>query len=129
MYHENLKWTRTTVLIWNFLSMKVAVTTTLSATTACLSATLISFLFEKTFDIGIALNGIIAGLVGITACCSVVNPWHAVIIGFISAWVYYGARRLLFRLQIDDPLDAFPLHGKPYTLTPEPWTLTLNPEP
>jgi Amt family ammonium transporter len=25
--------------------------------------------------------------------------------------VYYGARRLLFRLQIDDPLDAFPLHG------------------
>mmetsp|Transcript_64406 Transcript_64406/g.147542 ORF Transcript_64406/g.147542 Transcript_64406/m.147542 type:complete len:384 (-) Transcript_64406:47-1198(-) len=90
---------------------KVAVTTTLSATMACLTATLISFIFEKSFDIGIALNGILAGLVGITANCSVVDPWHAVLIGFISAWVYYGSRRLLFFLKIDDPLDAFPIHG------------------
>jgi len=69
------------------LAGKVAVTTTLSATSACLSATLISHFFEKTFDIGIALNGILAGLVGITACCSVVDPWHAVIIGFFASWV------------------------------------------
>ncbi|KAJ1488797.1 ammonium transporter AmtB-like domain-containing protein, partial [Baffinella frigidus] len=93
------------------LAGKVAVTTTLSATASCLTATLISHFFEKTFDIGIALNGILAGLVGITANCSVVDPWHAVLIGFFSAWIYYGARRLLFFLKIDDPLDAFPIHG------------------
>jgi Amt family ammonium transporter len=93
------------------LAGKVAVTTTLSATSACLTATLISHFFEKTFDIGIALNGILAGLVGVTACCSVVDPWHAVLIGCVASFVYYGARNLLFRLQVDDPLDAFPLHG------------------
>ena len=90
---------------------KVAITTTLSATSSCLTSTVLSLIFDRAFDIGIALNGILAGLVGITANCSIVDPWHAVVIGLVSAIVYYGARRLLFVLKIDDPLDAFPIHG------------------
>lgn len=66
---------------------------------------------EKTFDIGLALNGILAGLVSITANCAVVNAWHACFIGFIGAFICYGASRLLLKLKIDDPLDAFAVHG------------------
>ncbi|EKX44052.1 ammonium transporter [Guillardia theta CCMP2712] len=90
---------------------KVAVTTTISAAAGCLMATIISRFLEGTFDIGLALNGILAALVGITANCSVVNPWMAFLIGIISAWIYYGASKLLLKLRIDDPLDAFPIHG------------------
>ncbi len=57
---------------------------------------------EKNFDIGLALNGILGGLVSITANCSV---------GFIGAFVCFGASRLLLKLKVDDPLDAFAVHG------------------
>lgn len=66
---------------------------------------------EKNFDIGLALNGILGGLVSITANCSVVNPWAAVLIGIIGAFVCFGASRLLLKLKVDDPLDAFAVHG------------------
>ena len=55
---------------------------------------------EKTFDIGLALNGILAGLVSVTASCSVVNPWAAFIIGMIGAFVCYCTSRLLIRLRV-----------------------------
>jgi len=90
---------------------KVAVTTTISGASGCLMATVIGRIFEKTFDIGLALNGILAALVGITAGCAVVEPWSACLIGVAAAWIYYGAHCMLLRLQIDDPLDAFPIHG------------------
>ena len=38
-------------------------------------------------------------------------PWAAFLTGFIGAFVYYGASKLLLKLQIDDPLDAFAVHG------------------
>mmetsp|Transcript_86141 Transcript_86141/g.139741 ORF Transcript_86141/g.139741 Transcript_86141/m.139741 type:complete len:482 (+) Transcript_86141:17-1462(+) len=93
------------------VAAKVAFTTTISASSGCLTMTLIARFFEKYFDIGLALNGILAGLVSITASCAVVNSWHAFIIGMIGAFVVYGASKLLLKLQIDDPLDAFPVHG------------------
>ena len=93
------------------VAAKVAFTTTISASSGCITMTLIARFFEKYFDIGLALNGILAGLVSITASCAVVNSWHAFIIGMIGAFVVYGASKLLLKLQIDDPLDAFPVHG------------------
>jgi len=93
------------------VAAKVAFTTTLAASTGCVTMTVIARVVEKNFDIGLALNGILGGLVSITANCSVVNHWHAVLIGFIGAFVCYGASRLLIKLKIDDPLDAFAVHG------------------
>eukprot|EP00281_Chroomonas_sp_CCMP1168_P019824 CAMPEP_0206227008 /NCGR_PEP_ID=MMETSP0047_2-20121206/8395_1 /ASSEMBLY_ACC=CAM_ASM_000192 /TAXON_ID=195065 /ORGANISM="Chroomonas mesostigmatica_cf, Strain CCMP1168" /LENGTH=498 /DNA_ID=CAMNT_0053650133 /DNA_START=15 /DNA_END=1511 /DNA_ORIENTATION=+ len=90
---------------------KVAVTTTISAASGCMVATILTRLIEKHFDIGVALNGILAGLVGITAGCSVVDPWMAFLIGAIAAVIYYIAHHALLRLGVDDPLDAFPIHG------------------
>jgi len=58
-----------------------------------------------------ALNGILAGLVSITSACAIVNPWSAVLIGILGAMVYKASSNLLNKLKIDDPLEAFPVHG------------------
>ncbi|MCP5106330.1 MAG: ammonium transporter, partial [bacterium] len=57
------------------------------------------------------VNGILAGLVSVTAGCAVVGPGFAILIGFIGGFVYFGTSKLLDYLRIDDPLDAFPVHG------------------
>lgn len=93
-----------------------AVNTTLSAATGAITAmffdTLLSMLTEghAEYDITMAMNGCLGGLVGITANCSVVEPWAAVVIGMFSGLVYVGASKLLVRLKIDDAVDAIPVH-------------------
>ena len=57
------------------------------------------------------MNGILAGLVSITGCCNVVQPWASIIIGVIGSCVYSCACRLTEYLEIDDPLEAFQVHG------------------
>eukprot|EP00281_Chroomonas_sp_CCMP1168_P019063 CAMPEP_0206235002 /NCGR_PEP_ID=MMETSP0047_2-20121206/12907_1 /ASSEMBLY_ACC=CAM_ASM_000192 /TAXON_ID=195065 /ORGANISM="Chroomonas mesostigmatica_cf, Strain CCMP1168" /LENGTH=675 /DNA_ID=CAMNT_0053659157 /DNA_START=32 /DNA_END=2059 /DNA_ORIENTATION=+ len=93
------------------LVAKVALNTTIAGAAGCVMGVLNSRFFEKTFNVGVALNGILAGLVSITGSCAVVNPWMACIIGSAGSTIFYGARRLLFKLKIDDPLDAAPIHG------------------
>ena len=61
-------------------------------------------------DLTMAMNGALGGLVGITAGCSVVTPWAALIIGIISGWVYFAFSNLLVKLKIDDAVDAVPVH-------------------
>ena len=56
-------------------------------------------------------NGVLAGLVSITAGCSVLDLYMAVFAGFIGAFVLFGSSKLLLKLRIDDPLEAFPVHG------------------
>ena len=62
-------------------------------------------------DLGGLCNGVLAGLVSITAGCANVLPWEAMIIGFIGGIFYVGSDLLLKKLKIDDPLNAFPVHG------------------
>ena len=57
------------------------------------------------------LNCILGGLVAITAGCTVVEDWAAIIIGFIACFVYVGTSKLLEKMQVDDPVDAFAVHG------------------
>ena len=56
-------------------------------------------------------TGALAGLVSVTAGCSVIAPWAAVICGGLAAPVFVYGEDLLERLHIDDPVSAFPLHG------------------
>merc|ERR1711937_409389 len=56
-------------------------------------------------------NGILGGLVSITAPCAFVKPWEAVIIGFVGGGVYQGTSMLIRRLKIDDVVDAVAVHG------------------
>lgn len=94
-----------------------AVTTTLSAASGCVSAlftdTILGMISEgeAEYDLTMAMNGALGGLVGITANCSVVEPWAAVLIGIISGWVYVFSSKLLVKLKIDDAVDAVPVHG------------------
>ena len=89
---------------------RVAVTTTLAAATGGCTTLAIHVALNNPPDIFPALNGILSGLVSITGPCSVVEPWAAAFIGFIGGFVYYGSSTLLKKLQIDDPLDAAPVH-------------------
>jgi Amt family ammonium transporter len=43
--------------------------------------------------------------------CDVVDMWAAFVIGVIGGFVYIGANKLLYRLGVDDPVDAVPIHG------------------
>jgi len=91
----------------------VAVNTTLSP---CVAGLVVFFLRAKVvspkcLDVGGFCNGILAGLVAITAGCAVVKPWEAAIMGFVGGLVYQGASMLLERLKVDDVVDAFPVHG------------------
>jgi len=65
----------------------------------------------KKLDVGGFCNGILAGLVAITAGCAAVQPWEAIIIGFIGGLVYQGSSMLLKKLKLDDVVDAVPVHG------------------
>jgi Amt family ammonium transporter len=61
-------------------------------------------------QVGLVLNGSLAGLVAITANCHAVNETQAVIIGGAGGLVMLGASALLVRLKIDDAVDAIPVH-------------------
>jgi len=56
-------------------------------------------------------NGILAGLVGVTAACDCVAPWAAFVIGILASITYSTACRVMNKLKIDDPLDATQVHG------------------
>ena len=57
------------------------------------------------------LNGILGGLVGITACCDCMTTWMALVVGVVSGLLIIGGVMLLDKLQIDDPVGAWPVHG------------------
>merc|ERR1739846_266538 len=93
-----------------------AVTTVLSGATSAVSAlftdTILGLCADShaEYDITMAMNGALGGLVGITANCSVVEPWAAVLIGLISGMVYVFSSKLLVKLKVDDAVDAIPVH-------------------
>ena len=63
-------------------------------------------------SLSLMLNGILAGLVGITAGCDMVSPWGAVIIGFVCGIVLVFAIEFIdHKLHIDDPVGASSVHG------------------
>jgi ammonium transporter, Amt family len=88
----------------------VAVTTNLAAAAGALGALFTSwFKFGKP-NLGQTLNGVLAGLVAITAGCAYVTPLAAIIIGVIAGPLVVYAADWLDALKIDDPVGAIPVH-------------------
>ena len=100
------------------VASKVAVCTTLSAAAGGVTNMLLHFQIAKRcaadkhgiYDVAETCNGVLAGLVAITAACAVVEPWAAVVIGMIGSFVYSGGSILLKKLHIDDAVNATPVH-------------------
>jgi Amt family ammonium transporter len=93
------------------IAARVMMTTTLSAAAGGSITMLIHVLHGHHPDVGPLLNGILAGLVSVTAPCALIEPWMAIVVGVVGGAVYYYSSWLLKKLRIDDPLDAFPVHG------------------
>ena len=92
------------------IAAKVAVTTTLAAAGGAIVAGSMSYLIDGLQDLSAMANGILAGLVSITAPCSATEPWAALVIGMIGGVVYVLAVRLLEKVGVDDVVLAIPVH-------------------
>ena len=62
-------------------------------------------------DLSMALNGLLAGLVSITAGADVVGPWGSVIMGAIGGVIVVFAILFFDKIKIDDPVGAISVHG------------------
>lgn len=91
--------------------MLIAVNTTLAAAAGGVTAMILAWILFKKPDLSMALNGILAGLVGITANCDSVANGEAVIIGLVAGILVVLGILLLETLRIDDPVGAWPVHG------------------
>eukprot|EP00930_Biecheleria_cincta_P094842 TRINITY_DN8640_c0_g1_i7.p1 TRINITY_DN8640_c0_g1~~TRINITY_DN8640_c0_g1_i7.p1 ORF type:complete len:572 (+),score=93.39 TRINITY_DN8640_c0_g1_i7:21-1736(+) len=93
------------------LAAQVAMNSTLSAATGGMTVFLLRYAMMKKYDVGGLCNGILAGLVSITAGAANVEANSAFIIGLVGAFVYQGASMALVRMRVDDPVDAVPVHA------------------
>ena len=91
--------------------MLIAVNTTLAAAAGAVFAMFTAWYKFKKPDLTMALNGALAGLVGITANCDSVTNLEAIIIGLVAGILVVGGILLLDKLKIDDPVGAWPVHG------------------
>jgi len=99
------------------MAAQIAMNTTMSASVAGLTVFTMRFIYLKItigmglYDVSGFCNGILAGLVSITASCGNVETGAAIAIAFIGAFVYQGSSMLVKFLEIDDPVDAASVHG------------------
>ncbi len=89
----------------------IAVTTSLSAAAGSLAAFGVTYLRYRMADVGMTLNGALAGLVGITAGCAYVSPLGAILIGAICGLTVVYAVLFFDKFLIDDPVGAVSVHG------------------
>jgi len=88
----------------------VLVTTSLAACTGGLGGFIAGYFVFKRLDIGMLLNGILAGLVGITAGADVISPAEALLVGLIAGFLVVYSVVLLDKLKLDDVVGAVSVH-------------------
>lgn len=89
---------------------KVFVTTSIAAASGAFGALLISYLLFKSYDITMVLNGILGGLVGITAGADQMGVGESSIIGFIAGGLIVLAVVFFDKVKVDDPVGAISVH-------------------
>lgn len=94
----------------------VAINTSLSAASGAITAIFTNLYLEErrtgdmSFNLTMAMNGLLSGLVAVTAPCGTIEPWAACLIGMAAGWIYIAGSALLIRWKIDDAVDAIPVH-------------------
>ncbi|HIJ79140.1 MAG: ammonium transporter [Desulfobulbaceae bacterium] len=89
----------------------IFVNTSLSACAGAVLAMITSWLIFGKPEIGMSLNGALAGLVGITAGCANVSPTSSIIIGAVAGVLVVLAVLFFDRIKVDDPVGAVSVHG------------------
>jgi ammonium transporter, Amt family len=89
---------------------QVAMVTLLGGTAGVLGAFVTTSLLQRTVDIGMVANGMIGGLVAITAPSGYITTWPAPIIGFVAG-VVVVAGVLVVERRLDDPVGVLSVHG------------------
>ncbi len=89
----------------------IAVTTTLGAAGGGIAGTLVSQITSGKPDLTMTINGILAGLVGVTAGCDGFSMPAAWVVGFIAGALVVFSVGFIDSLGIDDPVGAFSVHG------------------
>tara|TARA_R110002020_G_scaffold83227_1_gene206232 strand:+ start:476 stop:1705 length:1230 start_codon:yes stop_codon:yes gene_type:complete len=92
------------------LVSKVFVTTSLAAAAGAFGALIVSYIMFKTYDITMVLNGILAGLVGITAGADQMGVNSSIIIGLIGGGLIVFAVVFFDKIKVDDPVGAISVH-------------------
>ncbi|GJL58820.1 MAG: hypothetical protein NPIRA03_16770 [Nitrospirales bacterium] len=114
---------------------QILVNTTLAGATGALAALGLSWYHLKRPDVGHALNGVLAGLVSITASANIMSPEGTILIGVGAGMIYVGATSLLERFHIDDAIGVVPVHACvgvwgtivfPLLSTPDSWGTGLT---
>jgi Amt family ammonium transporter len=88
----------------------VTVTTMMAASAGLASSMILSWMRTGKADLGVILNGTLAGLVAITAGCNAVSVTGSVLIGLIAGVLCTFAGPLIEKLRIDDPVGALSVH-------------------
>jgi len=93
------------------LISKVCVITTLAAATGGMGGVFGGIIAFRRLDLGMGLNGILAGLVGITASADLMSPMESLFIGGVCGLLVVLSVITLDKLRIDDPVGAISVHG------------------
>lgn len=88
----------------------VFVTTAIAGASGAFGALIASYLKFKTYDITMVLNGILAGLVGITAGADLMSVGESAIIGFVGGTLVVFAVVFFDKIKVDDPVGAISVH-------------------
>ena len=89
----------------------VFTTTALAAAAGGIASIVVSMIVLKKPDLSMSLNGLLAGLVSITAGADAVGPWQAVLMGAIGGVLVVFSILFFDKIKIDDPVGAISVHG------------------
>lgn len=89
----------------------IAINTMLAAASGGTAALFLTMMKFGKADPSMTINGVLSGLVAVTAGCAYVSQWSAIIIGVLSGIIVIFATLLIDNLKIDDPVGAVAVHG------------------
>lgn len=90
---------------------QIAMTTNMAAAAGAIASMCLSWVLFRKADISMTLNGVLAGLVAVTAPCAFISPVSAAAIGVLGGFAVVLAIPLFDKLGIDDPVGAVSVHG------------------
>ena len=92
------------------LTSLTLVTTCLAAAAGGIASSIVSNILYKNYDLTMFMNGVLGGLVGITAGADLMSPMDAIFIGIIAGAIIVFGVSLIDRLKLDDPVGAIAVH-------------------